>query len=282
MKKFSKTLIILLVVIFVAATASKVGASTFQLVDENSTVLIDTESVMGMHEWMVDGTLHLYQQWFWYREGDLNHEVSIDHLPIAAEGAFDSDFDGLPDSLTVIYNDGLGLGIEVKYSLSGGSIGSNTSDVAEQIKIMNTSGTTKDFHFFQYTDFDINGLGSDDVTKRVNSQTMQQNDASGLGVVFSETVVTPPPNHWEIAAYPYTYTHLEDGLPSTLSDATSPLGPADLTFAWQWDLTIPENGTVIISKDKLISESTVPEPASMLLLLSGLLSLVGIRRKKVF
>jgi hypothetical protein len=42
-------------------------------------------------------------------------------------------------------------------------------------------------------------------------------------------------------------------------------GPADATWAYQWDVIIPRNGTFQISKDKNLNARVIPEPASLVL-----------------
>ncbi len=55
--------------------ASPAQAAPITLVDHNSSVTIDPDSQAGMHDWVVDGVDHLFQQWFWYRIGS-NPEAS--------------------------------------------------------------------------------------------------------------------------------------------------------------------------------------------------------------
>lgn len=285
MKKFSEIFLALLVVIFVALNSSKANATLFTLIDENSKVQIHTDSDLGMNNWEVDGKNQIFQQWFWFREGDTNPEAPLNSLPIASEGISDSDFDGYDDTLYVRYDDGMGLEIALKYTLAGGSPGSQASDVGEQVTIRNTSGFTKDLHFFQYSHFHLNDYPYDNLCTRITPNSIQQTDNEDSGVFLNETVLTPEPDHWEIELVSYTYAHLNDGLPSTLFDAISPSGPDDLSFSWQWDFIIPDSETLIISKNKsLIPKNLpeVPEPGSIILLLSGLLGITGIRRRKIF
>jgi len=104
------------------------------------------------------------------------------------------------------------------------------------------------------------------------------------GVSATETVVTPLPSHFELATYPITLDKLNNGVATTLCDgiATSSaegactpgttLGPADVTWAWQWDFSIPTGLATTISKDKNIARA-VPQPLSLLILGLGLVAL---------
>ena len=70
-------------------------------------------------------------------------------------------------------------------------------------------------------------------------------------------------------------TRSNDQSPTTLTDATSPMGQGDLTWAFEWDKELGAHGSFLISKDKQIR---VPDGSSSLLLLG--LALTGIRLLK--
>jgi len=71
---------------------------------------------------------------------------------------------------------------------------------------------------------------------------------------------------------------LNDGGPTTLADNPG-VGPGDATWAFQWDFLLNPGQTFQVSKDKRIG--AVPEPASLLLLGSGLLGgLKAVRRRR--
>ncbi|MCK4624105.1 MAG: PEP-CTERM sorting domain-containing protein [Phycisphaerae bacterium] len=262
--------------IFIAIIVMMTGTATLAadvvLTDRNATATFDLESSAGMKGWTVDGTDHLFQQWFWYRIGNAGGESSIDTLGLDIGWPTDTDGDGQCEHLFVRYVDQAGnFKIEIDFELMGGTNGSGTSDLAESISIINTSATTLDFHFFQYCDFDLNGTLVDERVEITGGNTAIQEN---LGYTIAETVETPLANHYEVGVYNGTLASLSDALPTTLGDVAGPLTNADLTWAFQWDFTLAPGGTFIISKDKLI----VPEPATLCLLGSGLLVLL--RRRK--
>lgn len=238
-------------------------ANPFTLIDDNSTATIDLESSDGMSSWTVDGVDHLFQQWFWYRVGNVGGEASIDTLTIGIIVTTDTNGDGDDDTLFVEYL-GAGFSIEVRFGLDGGAFGSGGADITEQITITNLTANALDFHFFQYSDFDLNETIGDDSVLLTNANTWRQSDA---GTSFNETVVTPAGTHFEAAFYSDLLDRLEDSSPTTLTDFAGPLGPGDVTWAFQWDTVIGGFGSLQISKDKNIR---VPAPGAALLGMMGL------------
>lgn len=238
------------------------SAAIFTLTDDNSVSQFDTANPAGNFNWFVDGTDRLSQQAFWYRIGNVA-EQSAHLLPIGVQGTTDSNFDGNPDTLFVRYN-GPGFQLDIRYTLDGGALLSNASDMAEQISITNLLGTPLDFHFFQYSNFDLSA-GNDSIVF-TNANSVRQ---SGGTSTLTETVVTPVPSHHEAYAVPVTLNKLNDAAATTLTDLPAigtSIGPGDLTWTYEWDISIPVGGTFQISKDKNLSAS-IPEPSTVGILL---------------
>ncbi|MCY2929639.1 MAG: PEP-CTERM sorting domain-containing protein [Planctomycetota bacterium] len=236
--------------------ASPVGAAVYTLTDANSSSVVDT-GPGGMTSWTVDGVQHLARQWFWYRVGAGGGETNVGALSLISATQLS------PDYLRLMYQ-GSSFTIELKLTLTGGSPGSGTSDIGESIKIVNTGATPLDFHFFQYVDLNLNGQAVNSSVEIVGGNTAVQ--TNGLTTV-SETVETPTASRYEVGFAPGTLTSLTDGSPTTLSNMGGPIGPGDLTWAFQWDRALAAGGSFLISKDKHI----VPEPATLCLLALGAL-----------
>jgi hypothetical protein len=260
--------------------AQHASAGMFTLVDDNSSVSFDTDSQQNSYDWKVDGVNQLSQQAFWFRVGNVA-EKSLDSLLHPTEGTTDTNFDGNQDTLFVRYN-GAGFDVEVRYTLDGGTIGSGASDMGEQIAIVSHSDTPLDFHFFQYSDFDINGTAAGDSAVFTNANSVRQFEGA---LRLTETVVTPVPNHREINFFPATLNKLNDGVATTLNDLPpigTVFGVGDLTWAYQWDFSLAPRGTFQISKDKNLSAGrNVPEPATLALVMCsvGLLLAAGRRTR---
>jgi MYXO-CTERM domain-containing protein len=260
-----------------ALAAGRSQAVVANLADGNSIVQFDTNNPTtrtGMTNWVVDGTSQLWNQWFWYRIGSNGPENRFNNTNLAelASGVSDTNFDGQNDTFFIRYG-GAGFTSEMRFTLQGGTAGSNRSDVSEQIRITNTGNTPLDYHFFQYCDFDLAGTIPDTSVSITGNNTAHQTDD---GMETTETVVTPQPTHHEVGIYPVTINSLDDGGPTTLNDSSSLSGPADYTWAFEWDFTINPGDSYIISKDKNIGP--VPSPAALSLL--GLGGLAAMRRRR--
>src|SRR5262249_23070852 len=127
------------------------------LTDNNSVAQIDPNSQAGMFSWTVDGVQNLFQQWFWYGVGTKGPRKSIDTLSAPAITAVNA------ATRYITYTSGA-YSVEVDYVLSGQSPGSGTANIRESIRIHNFTASPLNFHFFQYSDFDLNGsIGGDTV-----------------------------------------------------------------------------------------------------------------------
>ncbi len=264
---------------FAGLAAQQSVAALFTLTDDNSVAHFDTASPANNDSWQVDGLSQLQQQAFWYRIGNVA-EQSVHTLPIAIQGASDSNFDGNSDTLFVRYHDqGDTFRIETRYTLDGGAPGGGASDLAEQISITNLTAAPLDFHFFQYANFDLQGTPNFDSVVFTNVNAVQQFEGSAK---LTETIVTPVPSHREVALLPVTLNKLNDGLPTTLSDTPlgTVVGPGDVTWAYQWDFQLQPGGTFQISKDKNLHAGLVPEPSAGALLILGTGALLAQRRKR--
>ena len=249
---------------------SSAGAAVITLRDLNSEADFDLESSAGFASWRVDGTDHLRKQWFWYRVGD-GPERSLDTLTLDKYKVSDGDMEAGNERLIALYL-GSGFSVMVDFILTGGPAGSGASDLMEVITLRNTGRETLDFHFFQYVDFELRGDSRDLSAEIRGGNTAVQKDVYSA---LSETVVTWAPSRYEVAFYDDTLKKLTDADADDLSNVAGPLGPGDLTWAFQWDVSLKPGQTFIISKDK----NLVPEPGCLLLLGLGGLALVLRRRR---
>ena len=259
---------------------SQTRALGFGLTNNNSFALVDPTSQAGMNGWYVLNSPGHYQnelnqQWFWYRVGNTSGESSIDHLTLASVNVID------PATVTTTFNDPLGkFSISIKYSLTGGSATSGAADISEQISINNISGAALDFHFFQYSDFNLSGPNPGDfdlISRNPFTGRINQVDQMNAGSI-SEVVLSPNASHGETDVVPFTLNKLNDALPTILDDSkTSASG--NVAWALQWDVNIADGGSFLISKDKTLQVVYTPEPSTFALFSLGLAA-VAVRRRR--
>ncbi len=253
-------------------------ASAITLSDGNSTLGIDPSSSSGANNWLVEGQNQLFKQWFWYRIGDVgagDREYSIDTLsaPSVASSA---------NSATISYSGSL-FDISITYLLGGGVAGSGQSTLNEDILIVNKSGSSLDLQFFQYSDFDLAGDDIGDSVLLYPStspfQLAYQWDGT-IGLTEGIVTVNPFASRGDVGVAPAIYGNLQDNAITDLSTSTGgTIGPADVEFAFQWDLAISAGDSVTISKVKNLNVYVIPEPTTAALSLMGL-ALVALRRMR--
>ena len=266
---------VLLVILFAGAA----NGTIVVLNDLNSEARFDTQSKKGLFSWVLGepcgcNVEHGNRQWFWYRVGDSGPETAINLLDQTGITITDGNFNPGDDDFTVNYADtGGDFTIDLRFTLSGSTLGSGQSTLVETITITNTTEDDLDFHFFQYVDLDLNHEPTTDTVTMLADNKVLQTD--GITTVV-ETVITPASDHRSVALDPDLLVLLEDGSATTLNDATGPIS-GDVTWAFQWDFLIEPGGTAQISKIK----SMIPEPATLVLLgAAGLPALMRRRRRR--
>lgn len=258
-------------------------AQVIPLTDGNSlaTVNLGGAGVAGMNSWLINGQSQLSQQWFWYRVGN-TPQASINTISLATVNSVSANF------LSATYLDANHrFSINVSYFLQGGTPGTWNSDISESISVANLTATPLDFHFFQYSDFDLAGSNlGDQVSISKDTSVPPPNYFRALQTKFNtptqlaETMDLPYANHAEaaFAGAGGTLAQLNSGSPYTLNDNLT-AGPGDVTWAFEWDVLIGGNSSLDIIKDKRLEVAPIPEPASLGLLSLGLLA-YALRRQR--
>lgn len=260
-----------LAVLVLASLAINARAQIVSLSDLNSSTTLNFGSA-SQTAWTVEGQSQLNMAGYYYRIGN-TAEASLGSIGAAVIATSNG-----TRGVTATYANGQ-FTVQLDYLLTGGTVGSGNSSLSETVRIINNSASALDFHFFQYSDFDLAGTASGD---SVNLSSIGGNyffaQQMQAGFALSQTVFTPGANHGEADLVNATISRLTDGLPTTLNDSTS-AGPGDVSWALQWDLTIAPGGSISITKGTTIQLQAVPEPSIMALAGLGILGSI-LRRKR--
>jgi hypothetical protein len=253
--------------------AQSTNAQLVNLSDGGSSVSVELSgSGAGMNSWYLDNAPlanQLNKQWFYYRiGGGLAQPINnIGTLSYTTSGSniMEATYSNPQFSLTI------------SYVLTGGGSGTGNADIAETISVLNTSGSSLNFHLFQYSDFNLLGTpGGDSVQIGVPDSAIQWEGTSGI----SEGVLSPPADRVEAALASSTLVNLTTIPGYDLNNVTGNPTPlmGDVTWAFQWDRDIANGQSLDVFKDKQLSIVTVPEPGVLAIVGAGLLALA--MRKK--
>lgn len=236
------------------------------LTDGNARVEIDPASQAGVFTFRVDNVDQLFQEQYWVGVGTTAQQ-SVDAISAPTVSNLTQ------NHVQYDYSNATVGAVRLTYTLAGGQNGSRTADLAEQFLINNTSNTTRTYHIFQYSDFDLGAaLGPQNV--RIESPG-DLDEAVQRSATWAVTWVGTEANRGEVNTFPNTRNSLNGGT-YTLNNNLGPLNSTDATWALEWDVTLGPGATFILSGDKTV----VPVPPTVLLLGSGLLGLLGFRLRK--
>jgi hypothetical protein len=257
------------------ATVSQGGVTDVTLSDLNSVAVVDVDSSAGMYQWTVGGINQLAQQWFWYRVDGNPYVQPINSISAATWYRPT----GL-NSLNTSYGNAQ-LTVNISYKLTGGT--GYDSDVVESISVRNNTLSPFDLHFFQYSDFDLDGSPLGDTVvidpdlflggywRATQTKLLSQ---------LSETITAPNATRAEAAVQGQILN--EFLLPNyNLNNVLGPVGPADVTWGLQWDFTVAAGATVDIFKDKRLDVVPIPEPSALGIVSVGFVALLLLLRRRV-
>ncbi|MGA2443136.1 MAG: hypothetical protein ABSH08_19460 [Tepidisphaeraceae bacterium] len=263
--------------LFGLPAARPCDAANIVLTDGNSAVTIDPIGPAGVENWSINGQNQLHQEWFWVRTGSTGGQASIDTLSAPSTTLYDTNGNGLNDTAMITYGSSHGLLIKVTYGLSGGTVGSETSDLSETIQISNDGTSSQTYHFFEYADFNLGNSTSGQAVTISGANT-----ATDLGNGWrAQTVVSPASSEYEANVFPNLLNRISSSTTAyTLSDAsTSTVGDGEWGF--EWDMTLGAGSSYVISGDQnaIQNITAIPEPVSGRIAVLGLIAL-GLQRRR--
>jgi hypothetical protein len=253
---------------------AQANAADIVMSHKNATVGVNTNGTVS--NWTIDGVNQLASQSLFYRVGGVGGESLLSGISTTPSVSL-TQIPNIISSLDITYANA-SYSVRTLFQLTGSTAGSGKANFNQTLVIQNLSGAPLDFHFFQYSNFDLGGVAAGQ-TAAVNFDSLLQPykivQTDGIRTV-TETVNanTAPIGHFQTSFATSALVSLTDANPTTLNDVIL-AGPGDVEFAYQWDEVLAPNETITISKLLGI----VPEPTTATLALLGLGLGLAARRK---
>ncbi|MCH7946069.1 MAG: PEP-CTERM sorting domain-containing protein [Armatimonadetes bacterium] len=254
--------------IFVAAALLGCAALNAQitLTHNGSTVNIDENNVR-ITNWVVDGADQVFENLWYYRDGDAGTASLVSTIGAPSVTLFGS------QGAEVVYQNS-DLTVTINYFLQANGDGS-AANLSEQVTFATVLGIN--LRLFQYNDFDVSGSAGGDTATRLNSSTIDQTDMN-----FVETTgATPIPEFSEMGPFAALRTNITGTAGYNLNTAAgSGIGESqngNMTFAYQWNRNLGAGDSFVMSTSKV---AAIPEPATFAVLGLGALALLRRRRRK--
>jgi len=231
----------------------------------------------GLSDWVLQPSgpnpvSQLNQEWFYYSLGS-GPVYSIDQIA-SPTSINNHNFGGAPFLQATYVNSD--LSVTVKFAPGNLSTANGQSTLTDTLTIANPSAFSETIHFYQYTHLTLGGVAGGQNVQFSNNGSgvnyqVNQNVPGGGG--YQGQLIGGSPSPGEVQAGVNTQFGLVNGNASpTLDNVTLAAGPGDVSYAYEWDVTLAPTGQS--GSSFIISElQTVPEPSSLALMASGMLGL---------
>jgi hypothetical protein len=221
-------------------------AGWFTLTQGNSSATVDSDSDYGIDNLSNGLADHLYQHWFWYRTSTNSAEIPI------TTSTMTTLFETQSSSNTIdLGYASTNFNAFIDITLHDSPTGPDTVGCTAMITISNTQASLPlEFHLFAYTDFDLND-SIDDAWVQIDSDGAVQ----AIGGIVSRETLTPVADSYAVDVYPSLVDSLNDSGPSNLNNTAS-LGPADNTYAHQWDRVMAAGESFTVKIEMEVAPTT--------------------------
>lgn len=253
---------------------------------DNSSIVVNP-STGSAANWIVDGNNILnslsggVQGLFYSVGGGTPAGIQSGTSGIVSSAVTHPTADSASFGSTYTYTSGA-FSLQAVYTLTGGPVGSGNSDFQETINVKNTQATALTFHFFQYANFTIDPTA----TVALSTQTYRGTplytlaEINGGSLNLSEYVdgsLNPGANKGTINSTQIS-AFLTPAAGFQLPGSAVNTNGAGSAWVLEWDVTIPQNQTFILSKDIDVTGIVpTPEPSEYALLSFGLLAFGAFR-----
>lgn len=241
---------ILMMLVAMAACAAR--AQFIDLSDGSVSAVLDPDSQAGLFAYNVDGIDQVSKQWLWVGEGE--SRFSIDAMGVTYNQPSENE-------VILTYSSDT-ISLEMSYALMDGG---GLSTLENSVTVSNKTGVSLDLSLFLYGDWDLGGTASGDLLSGIiHTGAGYESVAQVEGSDSVQITLDTPAQRAEGAFFANTLNKLNfttDDL-SSAGSSIGPIGPGDMTFAFQWDLAVDPAGTDTIA----YTTTVIPEPASLSLI----------------
>jgi hypothetical protein len=212
------------------------GDSTFTLPAANTTgATVRTGNTGGTGAILIAGgdtTDQLFQQWWWFRAAGGTREFALSNRTAnSATG----------NTLRLDYSEPEGFRAVLTYVLTDGANSPASANIAAELEIFNVTAATLNLAVFCYLDFDLEGAAGDSA-QLLEPGRMGISDAGG----FAGQFLGVNANAYQVTTWDALRVLLANGTITDLNNTGLPFVNDDFTGGFQWNVSIPQNGSTVI------------------------------------
>jgi hypothetical protein len=218
--------------------------TVFNLQSIPATSTATTEGIQNLRWNGANGQDQLFGNWWAYRAPNDTREHWFNNS--ATSGFLGTTVSAKGDQAVMRWGnvDGKGFNAELRYRAY--STGATSGVVSECMRISNPTNAPLNLAVFNYADFDVCATAGTDsavfVQGAPNPQQMITDPACPVQIFFQGCNATA----YQTASFATVRTLITNAVVDNLNNTGVPFGPGDWTSAYQWNITVPPNGTVEI------------------------------------
>lgn len=212
---------------------------------------------------------HLVSNWWFYRVGTERERPFGSYSKTPANNGSISTLESSPSgnslrfNITESNNTGTRFTAVLAYTMTGAPNGA-WAQIEMSLQINNPRATSLTATFFNYLNADLNETATDDSAVLASANSIRVTDGSSFTLYHT----APNPSAYRVEAASSLLTSLQNGTQNNLTTGGLPFGPGNFTSAFQWNVTVPANGSTTIQSllrlEEAVPPQEVPEPSCLL------------------